>query len=242
MSTSLDTVLDLALARTLVLRYVDTPLGHHHGLSLSDLALLLELRNAPGEKLRRAELASRLGVTPSGVARQLSHSSGSASSAASLTRATRVSRSSCSPTRAAGSPRRRRHRRRCRRARARVDLARRGARAAREADRRRSRLGDAQRARGHGGRVVRGHEQALPLRALQLDDHGRPAAVDGGEVLAAFWYARCRARSRLARPCRARAPLAARGTANRDPHRPAPPTTARARRRAAHPPSRGRSA
>ena len=44
MPTSLDTVLDLALARTLVLRYVDTPLGHHHGLSLSDLALLLELR------------------------------------------------------------------------------------------------------------------------------------------------------------------------------------------------------
>jgi DNA-binding MarR family transcriptional regulator len=71
MPTSLDTVLDLALARTLVLRYVDTPLGHHHGLSLSDLALLLELRNAPDEKLRRVDLASRLGITPSGVARQL---------------------------------------------------------------------------------------------------------------------------------------------------------------------------
>jgi len=71
MPTSLDTVLDLALARTLVLRYVDIPLGHHHGLGLSDLALLLELRDAPGEKLRRAELASRLGVTTSGVARQL---------------------------------------------------------------------------------------------------------------------------------------------------------------------------
>ena len=71
MSTSLQTVLDLALARTLVLRHVDTPLGHHHGLSLPDLALLLELRGAPGGKLRRSELASRLGVTPSGVARQL---------------------------------------------------------------------------------------------------------------------------------------------------------------------------
>jgi DNA-binding MarR family transcriptional regulator len=69
--TPLETVLDLALARTLVLRHVDTPLGHHHGVSLSDLALLLELRGEPGEKLRRVDLASRLGITPSGVARQL---------------------------------------------------------------------------------------------------------------------------------------------------------------------------
>jgi DNA-binding MarR family transcriptional regulator len=68
---SLDTVLDLALARTLVLRHVDVPLGHHHGVSLSDLALLLELRDAPGEKMRRADLAQRLGVTPSGIARQV---------------------------------------------------------------------------------------------------------------------------------------------------------------------------
>lgn len=69
--TALDTVLDLALARTLVLRHVDAPLGHHHGVSLSDLALLLELRAASGETLRRVDLASRLGITPSGVARQL---------------------------------------------------------------------------------------------------------------------------------------------------------------------------
>jgi DNA-binding MarR family transcriptional regulator len=67
----LKTVLDLALARTLVLRAVDEPLGHHHGISLSDLALLLELRAAPDGKLRRVELANRLGVTPSGIARQV---------------------------------------------------------------------------------------------------------------------------------------------------------------------------
>ena len=67
----LKTVLDLALARTLVLRHVDQPLGHHHGISLSDLALLLELREAPDGKLRRVELANSLGITPSGVARQL---------------------------------------------------------------------------------------------------------------------------------------------------------------------------
>jgi len=71
MTTSLQTVLDLALARTLTLRHIDTPLGHHHGVSLSDLALLLELRDAPDEKLRRVDLASRLGVTPSGIARQV---------------------------------------------------------------------------------------------------------------------------------------------------------------------------
>lgn len=71
MSTNLQTILDLSLARTLVTKHVDVPLGHHHGVSLPDLALLLELRNAPGETLRRAELAQRLGITPSGVARQL---------------------------------------------------------------------------------------------------------------------------------------------------------------------------
>jgi DNA-binding MarR family transcriptional regulator len=69
--SDLETVLDLALARTLVLRYVDTPLGHHHGVSLSDLALLLELRNAPDGRLRRSDLAERLGVTASGIARQV---------------------------------------------------------------------------------------------------------------------------------------------------------------------------
>ena len=70
-SPPLATVLDLALARTLVLRDVDASLGSHHGVSLSDLAILLELRDAPGQRLRRVELANRLGITPSGVARQL---------------------------------------------------------------------------------------------------------------------------------------------------------------------------
>jgi DNA-binding MarR family transcriptional regulator len=69
-NTHLDTVLDLALARTLVIRDVDVALGAH-GLALGDLALLLELYDAPDGRLRRAELANRLGVTPSGVARQL---------------------------------------------------------------------------------------------------------------------------------------------------------------------------
>jgi len=68
---SLTTVLDLARARTLVLRDIDVPLGGHHGLGLNDLAVLLELKAAPAWTLRRVELARRLAVTTSGIARQL---------------------------------------------------------------------------------------------------------------------------------------------------------------------------
>jgi DNA-binding MarR family transcriptional regulator len=71
MSTNLELVLDLARARTLVLRDVDHLLGSHHGLGLNDLAVLLELKAAPGHTMRRVELAQRLAVTTSGIARQL---------------------------------------------------------------------------------------------------------------------------------------------------------------------------
>ena len=69
-NTALSTVLDLALTRTIIIRDVDAALGAH-GLALPDLALLLELVDAPDGRLRRVDLANRLGVTPSGVARQL---------------------------------------------------------------------------------------------------------------------------------------------------------------------------
>lgn len=69
--SNLATILDLALARSVVVRDVDADLGTYHGLSLSDFAILRELGGASGRRLRRAELADRLGVTPSGVARQL---------------------------------------------------------------------------------------------------------------------------------------------------------------------------
>jgi DNA-binding MarR family transcriptional regulator len=71
MNTPLRTMLDLMRARTLVLRDVDHALGAYHGIGLSDLALLLEVRAAPGRRIRRSELAERLAVTTSGVARQL---------------------------------------------------------------------------------------------------------------------------------------------------------------------------
>ena len=69
-NTSLTTVLDLLYARTVLAREVDGPLGSFHGLALHDLALLLELREAGG-RMRRVDLAARLGITTSGVARQL---------------------------------------------------------------------------------------------------------------------------------------------------------------------------
>jgi DNA-binding MarR family transcriptional regulator len=70
MTTALDTLFDLSLARTQLAREVDHPLSAH-GISLSDLAILRELRREPAQKLRRSELAQRLGVTPSGIARQV---------------------------------------------------------------------------------------------------------------------------------------------------------------------------
>src|ERR1700693_6397066 len=70
MSTALDVLFDLSLVRTQLAREIDHPLSQH-GISLADLAILRELRAAPDRKLRRSELAHRLGVTPSGIARQV---------------------------------------------------------------------------------------------------------------------------------------------------------------------------
>jgi DNA-binding MarR family transcriptional regulator len=70
-TTALSTVLQLAYARTVIVRDVDASLEGHHGLGLNDLSLLLELNSDPNGRLRRLDLAERLGITPSGVARQL---------------------------------------------------------------------------------------------------------------------------------------------------------------------------
>src|SRR3954454_6249488 len=68
--SSLDTLFDLSVLRAVLARELDHPLSLH-GISVSDLALLRELRRADDGKLRRSELAQRLGITPSGVARQV---------------------------------------------------------------------------------------------------------------------------------------------------------------------------
>lgn len=67
----LTTLLDLWRAATLVARRVDRPLGGAHGLSLVDLAILIALESAPAGRLRRVELAERLGMSQSSVTRLL---------------------------------------------------------------------------------------------------------------------------------------------------------------------------
>ncbi len=71
MDAALDTLLQLSRTTTRLARDVDRSLGSTHGVGLSDLALLLELQARPGGRMQRVELAECLGVTPSGVARQL---------------------------------------------------------------------------------------------------------------------------------------------------------------------------
>jgi DNA-binding MarR family transcriptional regulator len=49
----------------------DAYLGALHGLSLSELAVLHHLAEAPGGRLRRVDLARQVALTPSGVTRLL---------------------------------------------------------------------------------------------------------------------------------------------------------------------------
>jgi DNA-binding MarR family transcriptional regulator len=52
-------------------RRLDSALGGHHGISFADYQLLLQLQRAPGGRLRRVDLAEKLGLTASGVTRSL---------------------------------------------------------------------------------------------------------------------------------------------------------------------------
>src|SRR4051812_25216148 len=52
-------------------RRLDSALGGHHGISFADYQLLLHLQRAPGGRLRRVDLAEKLGLTASGVTRSL---------------------------------------------------------------------------------------------------------------------------------------------------------------------------
>lgn len=66
-----DFCLRLARAATAMTRRFDSGLGNHHGISFADYQLLRQLTRAPGGKLRRVDLADRLGLTASGVTRSL---------------------------------------------------------------------------------------------------------------------------------------------------------------------------
>ncbi|TFW36027.1 MarR family winged helix-turn-helix transcriptional regulator [Massilia horti] len=70
-SDSTDFCLRLARAATTLSRRFDSGLGNHFGISFADYQLLRQLVRAPGGKLRRVDLAERLGLTASGVTRSL---------------------------------------------------------------------------------------------------------------------------------------------------------------------------
>jgi DNA-binding MarR family transcriptional regulator len=63
----LNIFLDLNRALAIARRRFDAELGAVHGIGLNDLQLLNTLEQAPDRRLRRVDLAERLGVTPSGV-------------------------------------------------------------------------------------------------------------------------------------------------------------------------------
>lgn len=70
-SPSLDFCLRLARAYAVLIRRLDNALGSVHGLSFGDFMLLFHLNRAPGGRLRRVDLAERLGLTASGITRTL---------------------------------------------------------------------------------------------------------------------------------------------------------------------------
>jgi DNA-binding MarR family transcriptional regulator len=70
-TTATDFCLRLARAHAVLIRRFDNALGNHHGISFSDFQLLNHLTRAPGGRLRRVDLAERLGLTASGVTRTL---------------------------------------------------------------------------------------------------------------------------------------------------------------------------
>ena len=70
-SASLEFCLRLARAYSTLTRRMDNSLSSLHGLSFSDFTILYYLDRAAGSRLRRIDLAERLGVTASGVTRSL---------------------------------------------------------------------------------------------------------------------------------------------------------------------------
>ena len=70
-TSALDFCLRLARAYAVLVRRLDNSLGNLHGISFSDFQLLFYMERAPGGRLRRIDLAERLGLTASGVTRTL---------------------------------------------------------------------------------------------------------------------------------------------------------------------------
>ena len=70
-SSASELCLIIARVHALLQRRFDSALGSHHGISFGDFQLLNHLRAAPGARLRRVDLADKLGLTASGVTRSL---------------------------------------------------------------------------------------------------------------------------------------------------------------------------
>jgi DNA-binding MarR family transcriptional regulator len=70
-STSLELCLRLTRAYAVLTRRLDSKLSSVHGLSFSDFMVLHSLSRAEGSRLRRIDLAERMGLTASGVTRTL---------------------------------------------------------------------------------------------------------------------------------------------------------------------------
>jgi DNA-binding MarR family transcriptional regulator len=67
----LEFCIKLSRAYATLTRRLDNALSSVHGLSFADFMILYYLERAPGGKLRRVDLAERLGLTASGVTRSL---------------------------------------------------------------------------------------------------------------------------------------------------------------------------
>ncbi len=70
-NTPLEFCLKLARANAALTRKMDNVLGSVHGLSFGDFTLLLHLSQAPNGRLRRGDLADKVGLSASGVTRSL---------------------------------------------------------------------------------------------------------------------------------------------------------------------------
>ena len=69
-SPTLKLFLNLNMVQTVLSRKFDSRLSNH-GISLNDFMILYHLSEAPEEKLRRIDLAEKIGLTASGVTRML---------------------------------------------------------------------------------------------------------------------------------------------------------------------------
>ena len=69
-SPSLKLILNLSKAHVVLSRRLETRLSIH-GIGFTDFAILLILHQAPGQKMRRVDLAEKIGFTASGVTRML---------------------------------------------------------------------------------------------------------------------------------------------------------------------------